>query len=76
VPRAATRANPAELTARELEVVALLARGLRNAQVAEQLVVSVRTVEHHVSSVLTKLGARTRAEAVAAAQELKLNRDR
>ena len=69
-PRAATRANPAGLTARQLEVLALLADGLSNAEIAERLVVSPRTAEHHVAAVLAKLGATTRWEAVRRASEL------
>ena len=71
-PREATRANPAGLTARQLEVLALLAEGLTNAEIAERLVVSPRTAEHHVAAVLTKLGAATRREAVRRASELDL----
>ena len=51
-PREATRANPAGLTARQLEVLALLVEGLTNAEIAERLVVSPRTAEHHVAAVL------------------------
>ena len=69
-PRARTRANPAGLTARELEVLALLVEGMRNAEIAERLVVSTKTVDHHVSAVLRKLGVRTRGEAVAEAGRL------
>ena len=71
-PRPATRENPAQLTARELEVLTLLAQGLRNAEIADRLVVSRRTVDHHVSAILRKLGARTRGEAIAAASRLGL----
>jgi DNA-binding CsgD family transcriptional regulator len=66
-PNAAARQNPAGLTARELEVLTLLADGLRNAEIAARLVVSPRTVDHQVSAVLRKLGAHTRAEAAAMA---------
>jgi DNA-binding NarL/FixJ family response regulator len=71
-PRARTRSNPAGLTTRELEVLALLAEGLRNADIAERLVVSAKTVDHHVSAILRKLEVRTRSEAVAAAWRLDL----
>lgn len=54
-----------ELTAREVEVVRLLASGLTNDEIAEQLVLSVRTVERHVSNIYGKLGARGRAQATA-----------
>jgi DNA-binding CsgD family transcriptional regulator/tetratricopeptide (TPR) repeat protein len=66
VPRrrsASTRANPAGLTDRQLDVHVLLAEGLTNAEIADRLVLSVRTVDSHVAAVLDKLGVRTRREA-------------
>jgi DNA-binding NarL/FixJ family response regulator len=66
-PRPATRSNPAHLTAREVEVLGLLVDGLRNAEIADRLFLSVKTVDHHVSAILRKLGVRTRGAAAAAA---------
>jgi DNA-binding NarL/FixJ family response regulator len=71
-PRETTRTNPAGLTARQLEVVALLAEGLTNAEIAERLVVSPRTAEHHVAAVLAKLGATSRRDAARRASELRV----
>ena len=71
-PRRTTRVNPAGLTARQLEVLTLITEGLTNAEIAERLVVSPRTAEHHVAAVLTKLGATTRREAAKRASELRL----
>jgi DNA-binding CsgD family transcriptional regulator/tetratricopeptide (TPR) repeat protein len=75
VPRAPERARPtrpAGLTNREVDVLRLLAAGLRNADIAAHLVVSPRTVDHHVSAILRKLNARSRSEAVTAAVRLGL----
>jgi DNA-binding CsgD family transcriptional regulator/tetratricopeptide (TPR) repeat protein len=69
-PRATTRENPAGLTAREVEVLTLVGEGLRNADIAARLFVSEKTVGHHVSAILRKLGVRTRGEASAEAQRL------
>src|SRR5690606_26483211 len=63
-PRPVTRANPAGLTPRQLEVLALLCEGLTDAEIAHRLVLSVKTVNHHVSAVLDKLGADNRRDAV------------
>ena len=71
-PRPATRSNAAGLTARQQEVLALMAQGLRNGEIAERLVVSQKTVDHHVSAILRKLEVRTRGEATARAGELGL----
>ena len=69
-PRPATRENPAGLTARQLDVLALLARGDRNADIAAKLFVSEKTVDHHVSAILRKLDVHTRGQAAAAATRL------
>jgi DNA-binding NarL/FixJ family response regulator len=66
-PRRATRRNPANLTARELDVLALVADGLSNSEIAERLFVSTRTVDHHVSAILRKLHVPSRGRAIAAA---------
>jgi DNA-binding CsgD family transcriptional regulator len=75
-PSQTTRANPALLTRRETEVLGLLAEGLRNAEIAERLFLSPRTVDHHVSSILRKLGVDTRGQAAAAADRLGVFEDR
>jgi DNA-binding CsgD family transcriptional regulator/tetratricopeptide (TPR) repeat protein len=67
--RASTRSNALGLTRREAEILALLAEGLRNSAIAKRLFVSTKTVDHHVSAILAKLGAQTRAEAVAIARK-------
>ena len=64
--RAATRQNPLGLTQREQEVLELLCEGRTNASIAAKLFISPKTVEHHVSSILAKLGISNRTEAAAA----------
>ncbi len=70
--RRATREHPAGLTAREQQVLDLLTEGHTNEEIAARLFISVKTVDHHVSAVLGKLGAPTRRDAVAAASRLGL----
>jgi DNA-binding CsgD family transcriptional regulator len=71
-PQQATRANPAGLTGRQLEILQLVAAGLTNAEIAARLVLSVRTVDHHVSAVLQKLGVASRRDAATALAALEV----
>lgn len=67
IPRGArlsTRTNQAGLTNRQLEVLRLMAEGLSNAEIANRLITSPKTIEHHVSAVLAKLGVHSRAQAI------------
>jgi DNA-binding CsgD family transcriptional regulator len=70
--RSATLANPAGLTTRQTEVLRLLDDGMTNAELAERLYLSVKTVDHHVSAILTKLDVTKRRDAVRRARELGL----
>jgi DNA-binding CsgD family transcriptional regulator len=63
--RTSTRNNAFGLTRREAQVLELMRAGLRNSAIAKRLYLSTRTIDHHVSAVLAKLGATTRAEAIA-----------
>lgn len=62
-PQSRTRANPAGLTGRQFDVLTLVNVGRTNQEIADELVLSVRTVEHHIATVLTKLGVGSRHEA-------------
>jgi DNA-binding NarL/FixJ family response regulator len=67
-PDRVTRSNPAGLTGRQVDVLVLLAQGLTNAEIADRLVLSVRTVDSHVGAVLDKLGVASRAQAAQTAR--------
>ncbi len=69
-PRPSTVRNPAGLTTRELEVLALVSEGMTNDEIARRLVISAKTVDHHVSAVLAKLAVPSRRMAAAEARRL------
>jgi DNA-binding CsgD family transcriptional regulator len=69
-PRAATRAAPAGLTPREQQVLALLSQGLPDREISRRLFISERTVHHHVSAVLAKVGVSSRTAAAREAGRL------
>ena len=69
-PVGATRQNPAGLTERQVQVLGLLSQGCTNAEIADRLVISTRTVDSHVAAVLAKLGVATRRAAAARAADL------
>jgi ATP/maltotriose-dependent transcriptional regulator MalT len=71
-PRTATRAHPKQLTRRESEVLGLICAGYTNAAISAELFISAKTVDHHVSAVLAKLGAPNRNAAAAQAARLGL----
>jgi DNA-binding CsgD family transcriptional regulator/tetratricopeptide (TPR) repeat protein len=73
-PHRATRTHPAGLTPAQVRVLERLARGLSNTDIARELFLSSRTVDHHVSAILAKLDVPTRAAAIAATHDRQLLR--
>ena len=71
-PIAATRQNPNSLTDREIDVLALVATGRTKGEIAAELGISAKTVDHHVSHLLAKLNVRSRSEAAVAAERIGL----
>jgi len=71
-PRASTVAHPAGLTQREAQILGSMAQGLTNAEIAARIHRSAKTIDHHISAILGKLQARSRAEASAMAAQLGL----
>ncbi len=69
-PRPSTRAHPVGLTSRELEIISLIAQGLTNSEIAARCFVSAKTVDHHVSSILSKLSVRRRVDVAREAMRL------
>jgi DNA-binding CsgD family transcriptional regulator len=67
-PQTATRSNPVGLTRRQMDVLGLVAEGLSNNEIAERLFISAKTVDHHVSAILAKLGTHSRGQAAALAR--------
>ena len=68
--RESTRSNPAQLTNRQIDVLELLQDGLQNIEIANRLFISPKTVDHHISSILSKLNVTTRTRAVSEARKL------
>ena len=68
--RSTTLANPAGLTSRQIEVLRLIGEGLTNAELADRLYLSAKTVDHHVSAILTKLDVPGRRDAIRRGREL------
>jgi DNA-binding NarL/FixJ family response regulator len=71
-PRPSTRTNQAGLTNRQLEVLQLLVEGCSNAEIASRLTTSPKTIEHHVSAVLAKLGVHSRVQAIQVAYHMEV----
>jgi len=69
-PRESTRINPAMLTQRQVHVLRLLEHGLHNNEIADKLFISPKTVDHHISAILSKLEVNSRAKAVVEARKL------
>ena len=67
--RSSTKANPEGLTAREMNILALLEQGLSNAEIGKRLSISPKTVDHHVSAILAKMQVHSRMEAAALARQ-------
>ena len=62
-PRQSTKENPAGLTTRQYEVLKLVANGLSNSEIADNLYISSKTVDHHISAIFSKLNIHSRMEA-------------
>jgi len=67
-PRQSTKENPAGLTGRQMDVLKLLTKGLSNSEIANKLFISPKTVDHHISAILSKLNLHSRTEVATFAQ--------